>query len=218
MCYALSFLFLFTIGGLTGVFLGALSVDVHVHDTYFVVAHFHYVMFGGTIIGFMAGIHYWWPKMTGKMYNETLGRIGCALVFIGFNTTFLPQFVMGSLGMPRRYATYLPEFQPYHVMSTIGAYIQFIGFALTAIYLIHSLFKGKTAPANPWGAATLEWSCTSPPPHDNFKTTPTVGDPYDHSNLVWDTELNGYVRDNSLAESYTTKTHIPHQHGSDVHH
>jgi cytochrome c oxidase subunit 1 len=218
MCYALAFLFLFTIGGLTGIFLGALSVDVHVHDTYFVIAHFHYVMFGGTIIGFMAGIHYWWPKITGRMYNEVLGRIGCGLVFIGFNTTFLPQFVMGSQGMPRRYATYLPQFQPYHVMSSIGAYIQFLGFALTAVYLIYSLFKGKKAPANPWGSATLEWACTSPPPHDNFKVTPTVGDPYDQSNLVWDTEVNGYVRDNALAESYTTKTAIPHQHGSPVHH
>ncbi len=198
MCYALSFLFLFSIGGLTGVFLGTLSVDVHLHDTYFVVAHFHYVMFGGTFIGFLAGIHYWWPKMTGKMYNETAGRIGCLLVFLGFNLTFLPQFVMGSLGMPRRYATYLPEFRVYHVMSSMGAYLQFIGFAFTAAYLIHSLFKGKKAPANPWGAATLEWTCSSPPPHDNFSKTPSVGDPYDHSDIVWDTELEGYVRDASL--------------------
>jgi len=214
MLYALSFLFLFTIGGLTGVFLGTLSVDVHVHDTYFVVAHFHYVMFGGTIIGFMAGIHYWWPKMTGRMYSETLGRIGCTLVFIGFNTTFLPQFVMGSLGMPRRYATYLPEFQPYHVMSSIGAYIQFIGFALTAGYLIHSLFKGKKAPMNPWGSATLEWTCTSPPPHDNFKKTPTVGDPYDHSDIVWDSELQGYVHDGSVAETHPAHMPAPHQPGA----
>jgi cytochrome c oxidase subunit 1 len=214
MLYALSFLFLFTIGGLTGVFLGTLSVDVHLHDTYFVVAHFHYVMFGGTIIGFMAGIHYWWPKMTGRMYSETLGRIGCTLVFIGFNTTFLPQFVMGSLGMPRRYATYLPEFQPYHVMSSIGAYIQFSGFALTAGYLIHSLFKGKKAPMNPWGAATLEWTCTSPPPHDNFKKTPTVGDPYDHSDVVWDTKLEGYVHDGTLSDSDPARTPISHQPGA----
>ncbi len=211
MLYGLSFLFLFTIGGLTGVFLGTLSVDIHLHDTYFVVAHFHYVMFGGTLIGFMAGIFYWWPKITGKMYNDTLGKIGCILIFIGFNTTFLPQFVMGSLGMPRRYATYWPEYQPYHVMSTIGAYIQFIGFSIAAVTLALSLFKGKTAPANPWGSATLEWSCTSPPPHDNFKTAPTVGDPYDHSNLVWDDQVGGYVRDNRLAESYTTKAHIPRQ-------
>jgi cytochrome c oxidase subunit 1 len=213
MCYALSFLFNFTIGGLTGIFLGALSVDVHLHDTYFVIAHFHYVMFGGTLLGFMAGLHYWWPKITGRMYNETLGKIACGLVFIGFNTTFLPQFVMGSHGMPRRYATYLPYFQPYHFMSTIGAYIQFVGFALTAAYLIHSLFKGEKAPANPWGSATLEWACTSPPPHDNFKHPPHVGDPYDHSNLVWDDSVQGYVRDNRLAEPYTTTTAIPHQAG-----
>jgi len=211
MCYALAFIFLFAIGGLTGVFLGTLSVDVHLHDTYFVVAHFHYVMFGGTLIGFLSGLFYWWPKITGKLYNETLGRLSCVLIFVGFNTTFLPQFVMGSQGMPRRYATYWPEFQPYHVMSTIGAYIQFIGFAVAAVALLHSLFKGKTSPANPWGSATLEWSCTSPPPHDNFKTTPTVGDPYDHSNLVWDDKVQGYVRNNRLAESYTTKTAIPRQ-------
>ncbi len=211
MCYALAFIFLFTIGGLTGVFLGTLSVDVHLHDTYFVVAHFHYVMFGGTLIGFLSGLYYWWPKITGKMYSETLGRTGCLLIFIGFNTTFLPQFVMGSQGMPRRYATYQPMYQPYHVMSTIGAYIQLVGFLIAAITLIQSLLKGKTRPANPWGAATLEWSCTSPPPHDNFKHAPTVGDPYDHSNLVWDDRVQGYVRDNRLAESYTTTTHIPKQ-------
>jgi cytochrome c oxidase subunit 1 len=211
MCYALAFLFLFTIGGLTGVFLGTLSVDVHLHDTYFVIAHFHYVMFGGTIIMFVGGIHYWWPKMTGRMYNETTGRIACLLIFIGFNLTFLPQFVMGSHGMSRRYATYLPQFTTYHQMSTIGAYVQLVGFALVAYCLLHSLFKGRTAPANPWGAATLEWSCTSPPPHDNFKSAPTVGDPYDHSNLVWDTEVEGYVRDNTKAEHYTTKTPIPPQ-------
>jgi cytochrome c oxidase subunit 1 len=213
MCYALSFLFLFTIGGLTGVFLGTLSVDVHVHDTYFVIAHFHYVMFGGTLIGFMAGLFYWWPKITGKLFNDTMGKIACLLIFIGFNTTFLPQFVMGSLGMPRRYATYLPVYWPYHFMSSIGAYIQFVGFSLAAVTLIHSLFRGRTSPANPWGSATLEWSCTSPPPHDNFKHAPTVGDPYDHSNLVWDDKVQGYVRDNRLAEPYTTKTHIPRQPG-----
>jgi cytochrome c oxidase subunit 1 len=211
MLYALSFIFNFAIGGLTGVFLGTLSVDVHLHDTYFVVAHFHYVMFGGTLLGFLAGIHYWWPKMTGKFYNEPLAKIACVLVFIGFNTTFLPQFVMGSHGMSRRYATYLPEYQPYHVMSTVGAYIQLLGFAIAGAVLVHSLFKGKKAPANPWGSATLEWACTSPPPHDNFKVAPTVGDPYDHSNLVWDDRVGGYVRDNRLAEKYTTKTHIPKQ-------
>jgi len=211
MCYGLAFLFLFTIGGLTGVYLGTLSVDIQLHDTYFVVAHFHYVMFGGTMIGFMAGIHHWWPKITGRMFNEKLGRIACGLVFIGFNLTFFPQFIMGSHGMPRRYASYLPEFQPYHIASSIGAYIQFIGFAMTAGYLIHSLYAGKKAPANPWGAATLEWTCTSPPPHDNFKVTPTVGDPYDMSNIVWDPKENGYVRDNSLAKSYSTTHQVAHQ-------
>jgi cytochrome c oxidase subunit 1 len=208
MCYALAFIFLFAIGGLTGVFLGTLSVDVHLHDTYFVVAHFHYVMFGGTLIGFMAGIFYWWPKITGKMYSDFSGKVGCLLVFIGFNTTFLPQFVMGSLGMPRRYATYWPEYQRYHVASTIGAYIQLLGFLIAAFTLLHSLFRGKKAPTNPWGAATLEWSCPTPPPHDNFKTTPTVGDPYDHTDLMWDDREQGYVRvPRSLVPAKVTHAH-----------
>jgi cytochrome c oxidase subunit I len=194
MLYALSFIFLFAIGGLTGVFLGTLSVDVQLHDTYFVVAHFHYVMFGGTLIGFLAGIHYWWPKITGKMYSELPAKLGCVLIFIGFNLTFLPQFVMGSQGMPRRYATYWEGFQPYHVMSSVGAYIQLIGFVVAAVTLLQSLYRGKKAPTNPWGAATLEWACPTPPPHDNFKTAPTVGDPYDHSDLFWDEREQGYVR------------------------
>jgi cytochrome c oxidase subunit 1 len=124
---------------------------------------------------------------------------------------------MGAQGMPRRYAHYLPQYQPYHVASTIGAYLQFIGFALTAIYLLHSVMKGKKAPANPWGAATLEWTCTSPPPHDNFKVTPTVGDPYDTSNIVYDEKVGGYVRDNRLATPYSTTTPISRQHGHDGH-
>ena len=194
MCYALAFLFLFAIGGLTGLFLGTLSVDIPLHDTYFVVAHFHYVMFGGTIIMFLAGIHYWWPKITGRMYNETLGRLGCFLVFIGFNLTFFPQFIMGSHGMARRYATYMPQFKIYHQLSSIGAFLQAIAFTMIAVYLIHSLLKGKKAPANPWGSATLEWTCTSPPPHDNFKSTPQVGDPYDYTYIVWDAQSEGYVR------------------------
>ena len=120
MLYALSFLFLFTIGGLTGMFLGALAVDVHLHDTYFVVAHFHYVMMGGTVIAFLGGLHYWWPKMFGRMYNETLGRIACGLVFVGFNVTFMSQFILGTQGMPRRYYNYLDQFQPLHAFSTFG--------------------------------------------------------------------------------------------------
>ena len=200
MCYALSFLFLFTIGGLTGLPLAVLATNVHLHDTYFVVAHFHYVMFGGTLMGFMAGIHYWWPKITGRMYNETLGRIACAFVFVGFNLTFFPQFVMGTHGMPRRYASYLEMYQPYHVLSSIGALVQFIGFALAAAYLIHSLFKGPKAPANPWGAATLDFACPSPPPHDNFPEPPVVGDPYDHTPITYDEKLGGYVRDQAMIE------------------
>jgi cytochrome c oxidase subunit 1 len=195
MLYALSFLFMFTIGGLTGVFLGTLSLNVQLHDTYFVVAHFHYVMFGGTLMGFLAGIHFWWPKITGRMYSELPSKIACVLVFVGFNTTFLPQFVMGSMGMPRRWATYDPSYQIYHVMSTMGAFIQFIGFVMVAATLLHSLHRGRKAPANPWGGATLDWSCPSPPPHDNFHDTPVVGDPYDHEGLVWNEAEGGYVRE-----------------------
>src|SRR3954453_1696026 len=135
MLYALAFLWVFTIGGLTGVFLAVMSVDVHLHDTYFVVAHFHYVMMGGAITAFMGGLHYWWPKFTGKMYPEKFGRIGAALVFLGLNVTFFPQFILGSRGMPRRYYNYLPEFQPLHVLSTIGAYTLGLGFVMTAVYL-----------------------------------------------------------------------------------
>jgi len=194
MCYALTFLFLFTIGGLTGIFLGTLSINVHVHDTYFVVAHFHYVMFGGTLMGFLAGLHYWWPKITGKLYNENLARTACALIFLGFITTFLPQFIAGTQGMPRRSATYLPKFESYHVLSSLGAYLQLLGFILAAAVLIHSLFRGKKSPPNPWGGATLEWACPSPPPPENFITPPIVTDPYDHSNLIWISNEEGYRR------------------------
>jgi len=194
MCYALSFLFLFTIGGLTGLFLGALATDIHLHDTYFVVAHFHYVMMGGTLVAFVGGLFYWWPKMTGKMYNEFWGQISALIVFVAFNLTFFPQFVMGSRGMPRRYYNYLPEFQVYHVLSTIGAFLLGFGLLLAAIVLITSLFKGRKAPANPWGAATLEWQCSSPPPLANFEKTPTVGNPYDMQSVVWDPDTESFVR------------------------
>jgi len=193
MIYTLSFIFLFGIGGLTGLFLGALATDVHLHDTYFVVAHFHYVMFGGTVMGFLAGLHHWWPKMFGRMYSEKWAKIGALLVFIGFNVTFFAQFVMGSKGMPRRYFNYLPEFTPYHVVSTIGSYVLAIGFLIAAGALLHSLFAGRPAPANPWGAATLEWRTTSPPPHDNFPEQPDAGDPYDLESVRWDAAINGYV-------------------------
>lgn len=193
MLYVLSFLFLFGIGGLTGLFLGALATDIHLHDTYFVVAHFHYVMMGGTVIAFMAGLHYWWPKMFGRMYSEKWGRIACALVFAGFNLTFFPQFVMGSQGMPRRYFNYLPRYKPYHELSTIGGYLLGIGFLIVAIYLVHSLARGRPAPANPWGGGTLEWRTGSPPPVENFAGDPPVRDPYDFGDLAWDPAVGGYV-------------------------
>ncbi|MFI5168025.1 MAG: cytochrome c oxidase subunit I [Thermoanaerobaculales bacterium] len=194
MLYVLSFLFLFGIGGLTGLFLGALAVDVHLHDTYFVVAHFHYVMFGGTVIAFLGGLHYWWPKMFGRMYNELWGRIGALIIFVGFNTTFFTQFVMGSHGAPRRSYHYVPQFESYHRLSTIGSYLLALGFVIVAVNLIHSFFGGRLAPANPWGGATLEWQTTSPPPHDNFAATPVAGDPYDVEAWSYDRQLGGFVK------------------------
>ena len=192
MLYALSFLFLFAIGGLTGLFLGSLTTNVHLHDTYFVVAHFHYVMFGGTVIAFLGGLHYWWPKMTGKMYSDRQGQIACFLIFIGFNLTFFTQFIMGTHGMPRRYFKYSEQFTTLHVLSTVGTYVLLVGFLLVAYYLIDSLVRGPKAPSNPWGGASLEWQTTSPPPVENFSQPPIVGDPYDYGDLVYDPEIRGY--------------------------
>ncbi|HNM14009.1 MAG TPA: cytochrome c oxidase subunit I [bacterium] len=184
MLWTFSFLFLFTIGGLTGIFLGTLSVDIHLHDTYFVVAHFHYVMMGGTVMALMRGLHYWWPKIWGRMYNEFWARISVLLVFIGFNMTFFTQFVMGSRGMPRRYWTYQDQFTSLHGFSSIGAFVIGAGFLIMAFYLIHSIFKGKPAGNNPWGALTLEWTTSSPPPHHNFDQTPiAVNGPYDYDKV-----------------------------------
>ncbi len=194
MLYALAFIFLFTIGGLTGLPLGALALDMHMHDTYFVVAHFHYVMMGGTLVAFLGGLFHWWPKMTGKMFNDNVGMISAAIVFVGFNLTFLPQFVLGTRGMPRRYATYLEEFQDLHRLSTIGSLTLGIGLLVALLVLLHSLFYGRRAPTNPWGGATLEWVCSSPPPHDNFATAPTVGDPYDFNGIEYDAKQGGYVK------------------------
>lgn len=174
MLYAISFLLLFAIGGLTGIVLGTLSVDVHLHDTYFVVAHFHYVMMGGTVIAFLSGLHYWWPKMFGRMYSEKWARLSAALVFIGFNLTFLAQFVLGSRGMPRRYYNYLDEFQPLHIVSTLGSWVLAAGFFLMAGYLYASLRKPVDAPANPWGATGLEWQTPSPPSVHNFEHVPVI--------------------------------------------
>jgi cytochrome c oxidase subunit I len=193
MLYALFFLWVFTIGGLTGVILGVMSVDIHLHDTYFVVAHFHYVMMGGSITAFLAGIHYWWPKMTGRMYDERLGRIACGILFVGLNVTFFPQFILGTRGMPRRYYNYLEEFQGLHQLSTVGAFTMGIAFLLTAMYLLKSLKSGRIAPANPWGANTLEWRMPSPPAYYNFHNPPEVtGGPYEYADWVYDAKIGGY--------------------------
>lgn len=181
MVYALSFLFLFAIGGLTGIFFSTLSVDIHLTDTYFVVAHFHYVMMGSTVIAFFGGLHYWWPKITGRMYNEFWGRVGAVLVFIGFNMTFGSQFIMGAQGMPRRYFNYLDQFQPIHAFSTYGSWVLGVAFLITAINLLVSLKKGALAPANPWGGTTMEWQCDSPPIMHNFHEQPVLErEPYDY--------------------------------------
>jgi cytochrome c oxidase subunit 1 len=174
MIYVLAFLGLFTIGGMTGLFLAAMGLDIHLHDTYFVVAHFHYVMVGGQIIAYLGGLHFWWPKMTGRMYSEVWGRISAVIVFLGFNLTFFPQFVMGYLGMPRRYHAYVPEFQVMHILSSAGASILALGFMMPAVYLIASLFNGKKAEDNPWQAYGLEWQTASPPPTENFTYDPVV--------------------------------------------
>ena len=200
MCFALSFIALFGIGGLTGLFLGALAINVQVHDTAFVVAHFHYTMAGGALMGFLAGLYYWWPKMTGRMYSIAWGQASAVLIFIGFNFTYFPQFIIGSRGMPRRYFDYTrllqahPEFTFYQILSTIGGYLFVGGLILVAVTLLRSLFVGKRAPANPWGAATLEWQCDSPPPHENVPAPPVVGGAYDYEDFQFDEETRAYVK------------------------
>jgi cytochrome c oxidase subunit 1 len=182
MLYALGFIGLFTLGGLTGLFLAALGLNVHVHDTYFVIAHFHFIMVGGMVMAYMGGLHYWWPKITGRLYPESWGRISALIIFVGFILTFLPQFVLGYLGMPRRYHAYPPEFQVLNVMSTAGASILAVGYALPLTYLLWSLRYGKKAGPNPWHATGLEWQTASPPPPDNFPEIPVVNcGPYEYS-------------------------------------
>ena len=172
--YALGFLFLFLIGGVTGIMLAVLPFDVHVHDTYFVVAHFHYVMVGGTIMGIMGGFYYWFPKMFGRLYNELAGQVSFAFIFIGFNVTFFPQFILGMNGMPRRYADYMAPYEPLNQVSTVGSWLIAIGFVVAFLALVWAMFKGEKADDNPWGAKTLEWQTSSPPPHENFLETPRV--------------------------------------------
>jgi len=190
MLYALAFIFQFTIGGLTGVFLGMLAIDVHLHDTYFVVAHFHYVMVGGTVFAFVGGLHYWWPKITGKLYNETMAKVAFFLVFIGFNVTFGTQFIMGSRGMPRRYYDYLPEFEIFHQISTVGSWVIGLGFLVALACFVQSLISGKKSPRNPWNSAALEWQTATPPPLANFVKVPVITrGPYDY-HLATEQELS----------------------------
>ena len=181
MLYALGFIGLFTIGGLTGVMLATLGIDVHVHDTYFVIAHFHYIMVGGTIMGYLGGLHYWWPKIVGRLYPVFLSRLAALLVFVGFNLTFFPQFILGYLGMPRRYWSYPDEYQVLNVLSTAGASILAVGYVIPMCYFLWSMRYGKAASANPWGAVGLEWETTSPPPPHNFDVQPVITHgPYDY--------------------------------------
>jgi cytochrome c oxidase subunit I len=182
MLYAGGFIGLFTIGGLTGLFLAAMGLDVHVHDTYFVVAHFHYIMVGGAIMGYLGGLHFWWPKITGRLYHETWARVAAVLVFAGFNLTFFPQFILGYLGMPRRYHAYPEEFQVLNVMSSAGASVLGLGYLIPMVYLAWSMRYGKKAPNNPWAAQGLEWQTASPPSTANFDTPPVVpSEPYHYA-------------------------------------
>jgi cytochrome c oxidase subunit I len=181
MLYALGFVGLFTIGGLTGLCVAALAADVHLTQTYFVVAHFHYIMVGAMVSAFFGGLHYWWPKITGRLYPEMWARIAALIMFIGFNLTFFPQFILGFEGMPRRYASYAPEFQTLNVLSSFGAVFLAIAYLLPLFYLAWSLFRGERAPANPWQATGLEWQTQSPPSTENFAVTPVVtSEPYDY--------------------------------------
>jgi cytochrome c oxidase subunit 1 len=182
MLYALGFIGLFTIGGLTGVMLATLGIDVHVHDTYFVVAHFHYIMVGGALMGYLGGLHFWWPKISGRLYPVFWSKLSALIVFIGFNLTFLPQFVLGYMGMPRRYHAYPEQWQVLNVMSSAGATILGVGYLLPLLYFVWSMRYGKRSADNPWGAVGLEWETPSPPPTENFPVQPeVVGEAYDYT-------------------------------------
>jgi len=196
MLYALSFLFLFTIGGVTGIMVGALAADIHLHDTYYVVAHFHYVMMGGTVVAMIGGLHYWWPKITGRLYHEKMGIASAILVFFGFNLTFGTQLILGSQGMPRRYYDYpdMPWLQPLHQASTVGSWMLALGLLIVLVNGLWSMRRGRFAPGNPWGGATLEWThTTSPPDMHNFHRTPLVTHgPYDYAVLFGEASGDGH--------------------------
>ncbi|MHB8875368.1 MAG: cytochrome c oxidase subunit I [Myxococcaceae bacterium] len=177
LLFALGFIFLFSIGGLTGLMQGALALNVHIHDTYFIVGHFHYVMFGGTGFAFFAALHYWFPKMFGKQFNERVAKISWAVIFVGFNAFYFTFLVLGLQGMPRRYYDHLPQFRLGHLISTVGSWVMVTGLALMAANLIYALARGRKAVVNPWGGVTLEWTVASPPPVENFETIPTVVGP-----------------------------------------
>ena len=197
MLYAIGFIWLFTIGGLTGLFLASIAVDVHVHDTYFVIAHFHYIMVGGMVMGYLGGIHFWYPKMTGRMYPETLARWSALVILVGFNVTFLPQFILGYSGMLRRYHTYPPQFQALNIVSTLGTVLLAFGYLAPLIYLGVSAFRGKPAPANPWGATGLEWTTASPPPTHNFERTPQITEEayaYEDGKMADGTPIPKFIR------------------------
>ncbi|MGB3564881.1 MAG: cytochrome c oxidase subunit I [Thermoanaerobaculia bacterium] len=184
MLYAIGYVGLFVIGGLTGTMLATLGFDIHVHDTYFVVAHFHYIMVGGAVMGYLGGLHFWWPKITGRLYPVFWSKISALLIFVGFNLTFFPQFVVGYLGMPRRYHAYPEEFQVLNVLSSAGATILAVGYLLPTIYFIWSMRYGERAGSNPWGAYGLEWQIPSPPPTHNFEEKPVVTtEAYDYYSL-----------------------------------
>jgi cytochrome c oxidase subunit 1 len=174
LLFTLSFIFLFSIGGLTGLIIGALAINIHIHGTYFIVAHFHYVMFGGAAFAFFAGLHYWFPKVTGRMYSESRAKLAWIFLFAGFNLLYFPMFVLGWQGMPRRYYDYLPRFQGLNVVSTIGSWIVATGLLLLFANLLRSAAKGTPSGPDPWGGTTLEWQTSSPPPTENFAETPHV--------------------------------------------